>query len=60
MNNRVLITGAGAQLAGALVPEFTGTGEMLALRHAELDITVPAAVHRCVADFKPTLIIKGR
>jgi dTDP-4-dehydrorhamnose reductase len=57
MTTRVLITGAGAQLAAALLPEFTGSGEVRALRHAELDIADPAAVQRCIAEFKPTLIL---
>jgi dTDP-4-dehydrorhamnose reductase len=57
MTSRVLITGAGAQLATALTPEFDATGDVRALRHAELDITDPAAVQRCVAEFKPSLII---
>ena len=46
MTSRVLITGAGAQLAGALLPEFAGTGEIRALGHADLDITDHAAVGR--------------
>jgi dTDP-4-dehydrorhamnose reductase len=57
MTSRVLITGAGAQLATALLPEFAGSGEMLALRHGELDIADRAAVQRCVADFRPALIL---
>ena len=57
MTPRVMITGAGAQLAGPLRTEFSGSGALLALRHAELDITDQAAVGRCVADFKPTLIV---
>jgi len=57
MTPRVLITGAGAQLASALLPEFSGFGEILAPRHTELDIADPAAVGRCIAGFKPTLII---
>jgi dTDP-4-dehydrorhamnose reductase len=57
MTARVLITGAGAQLASALIPEFAGSAEIRALRHAELDIADRAAVERCTADFKPTLIV---
>jgi dTDP-4-dehydrorhamnose reductase len=54
---RVLITGAGAQLAAAVGAEYSGRGEILALRHAELDITDAEAAQRCVDLFKPTVII---
>ena len=54
---RVMITGAGAQLADPLRAEFSGSGALLALGHAELDIADHVAVGRCVADFKPTLIV---
>jgi dTDP-4-dehydrorhamnose reductase len=57
MTARVLITGAGAQLASPLRSEFSGAGALLALGHPDLDISDPAAVGRCVADFKPTLIL---
>jgi dTDP-4-dehydrorhamnose reductase len=57
MTSRVLITGAGAQLAGPLRTEFSGAGPLLALGHADLDITDHAAVGRLVADFAPTLIV---
>jgi dTDP-4-dehydrorhamnose reductase len=57
MTTRVLITGAGAQLADALRAEFSGAGALLTLPHADLDITDHAAVGRRVADFKPTLIV---
>ncbi len=57
MTTRVLITGAGAQLASALLEEFQGTAELLALRHAELDIADHPAVRRRLDDFRPTLIL---
>jgi len=57
MRARVLITGAGAQLASALLTEFGDIGEVRALRYAELDIADRAAVERCADDVKPTLII---
>lgn len=54
---RVLITGAGAQLAEALLAEFSDAGALLAPVHAELDITDAAAVQRCAAEFAPSLIV---
>jgi dTDP-4-dehydrorhamnose reductase len=57
MTARVLITGAGAQLAAALLPEFTGSAEVRALGRADLDITDAAAVRRCTGEFSPSLII---
>jgi dTDP-4-dehydrorhamnose reductase len=56
MTDRVLITGAGAQLAHALRAEFSGA-VLLALRHGELDITDPVAVERRLAEFAPTTIL---
>ena len=56
MTTRVLITGAGAQLAAALRAEFSGT-DLRALRHAELDIADHRAVERCVTEFMPSLIV---
>jgi dTDP-4-dehydrorhamnose reductase len=57
MTTRVLITGADAQLAHPLRAEFAAADALLALGHAELDITDCAAVSRCVSEFKPTLIV---
>jgi dTDP-4-dehydrorhamnose reductase len=54
---RVLLTGAGGQLAAAIRAEFAGTAEILALRHAELDIADPAAVRHHVESFRPSVII---
>jgi dTDP-4-dehydrorhamnose reductase len=54
---RVLITGAGAQLAAAVSAEYASTAEILPVRHAELDITDAAAVQHCVDAFKPTVIV---
>jgi dTDP-4-dehydrorhamnose reductase len=57
MSDRVLITGAGAQLAAALIDEYTGRAEVRARRHAELDITDIVQVQREVEEFRPTHII---
>jgi dTDP-4-dehydrorhamnose reductase len=57
MTTRVLITGAGAQLADPLRAEFAPAGALLALGHADLDIADHVAVGRCLADFAPTLIL---
>jgi dTDP-4-dehydrorhamnose reductase len=57
MTPKILITGAGAQLAAAIVAEYEGKAEVRAMRHGELDITHPAAVQRVVSSFRPTHII---
>ncbi len=57
MRQKILVTGAGAQLAGAVVTEFAGTADVRALRHGELDITDLSAVRREFASFRPTRVI---
>jgi dTDP-4-dehydrorhamnose reductase len=57
MRQKILLTGAGAQLAGAVVAEYADIAEVRALRHGELDITDPSAVQREFASFAPTHII---
>jgi len=54
---RVLITGAGGQLATAMVDGFSPIAEVRALSRAALDITDPAAVEQQVITFKPDAII---
>jgi dTDP-4-dehydrorhamnose reductase len=57
MTTRVLVTGAGAQLAAPLIAEFAAEAEVRGVRHAEMDIANPAEVERCVGEFKPALIL---
>jgi dTDP-4-dehydrorhamnose reductase len=54
---RVLVTGAGGQLAAAIVDEYSADAEILALRHGELDIADAEAVQRHVDAFRPTMIV---
>src|SRR5882672_1682646 len=54
---KILLTGAGAQLATAIAAEFSSTADVRALRHSELDITNASAVHREIASCPPTHII---
>jgi dTDP-4-dehydrorhamnose reductase len=51
---RVLITGAGGLVASALVPHFDN---VVALRHAALDIADSAAVDRTFATAEPEIVI---
>ncbi|HEY3052853.1 MAG TPA: dTDP-4-dehydrorhamnose reductase [Thermoanaerobaculia bacterium] len=51
---RVLITGAGGLVASALVPHFDN---VIALRHAALDITDAAAIDRTFDTVQPDLVI---
>src|SRR4051794_26264930 len=57
MNERVLVTGAGAQLAAAIIDEFAPDSEVLPLTHAQLDICDHRAVHDAVAQCNPAVII---
>jgi dTDP-4-dehydrorhamnose reductase len=53
---RVLITGAGGRLAGALVPAFDGH-EVVAATRDDLDVTDEPAVVSAVTDLAPGLVI---
>jgi len=55
--DRVLITGAGGQLGAVFAAEYVGQADVMALGHADLDITSPDAVQRVVSSFRPTHII---
>ena len=55
--DRVLITGAGGQLGAVFAAEYAGQADVMALGHADLDITSPDAVQRAVSSFRPTHII---
>ena len=54
---RVLITGAGGLLAGAVTREFSGGTDVVALDRAALDISDDARVHRTITDIRPDAII---
>lgn len=56
-DTRILITGAGAQLGGALVTRLTGQAALTALTRPELDITSPTAVAAAVAAARPAVVI---
>ena len=54
---KILITGAGAQLAAPVAAEYAEHADVRALRHADLDITNAAAVRQAVSSFRPTHVI---
>jgi dTDP-4-dehydrorhamnose reductase len=54
---RVLITGAGGQLANAIIDGYARIADVLALSHAELDITDDDTVRQRVSAFEPGVII---
>jgi dTDP-4-dehydrorhamnose reductase len=54
---KVLITGAGGQLATATIDRYVGIAEVRPLSHAELDITDVHAVEHQVFRFRPDVII---
>lgn len=53
---RVLVTGAGGQLASAIVRAFAGE-EVILLHRRDLDVTDPGAVRRVVRDARPDAIV---
>lgn len=56
-NTRVVLTGAGGQLAGALEERLTGACALTALPRQALDITAAADVARVMADLRPDAIV---
>lgn len=56
---RVLVTGAGGQVADALVHLRPASAAVTALGHRELDVGDPAMVERTVRELKPQLIINA-
>jgi len=56
---KILITGAAGLIGGHAAQRLAREHEVVALRHADLDITDRESVSRCVWDTKPALIING-
>ena len=54
---RALVTGAGGLLGAAIVRQFEGSGEAIALDRATLDVSDRAAVDRAIADVRPDAVI---
>jgi len=54
---KVLVTGAGGQLAAATIDGYAGIAEVRPLSHAELDITDVKAVQQEISSFRPDIII---
>src|SRR5688572_10703904 len=56
-SRRVLITGGGGQLAGALYETATADVVVHGLASADLDITEGQAVHDVLADLRPDVVV---
>jgi dTDP-4-dehydrorhamnose reductase len=56
---KILITGAAGLVGSHAVQRLAREHEVVALKHADLDITDRESVSRCVWDTKPALIING-
>jgi dTDP-4-dehydrorhamnose reductase len=54
---KILITGAGGLVGRHMAERLAHEHEALALTHADLDITDREAVHRCVSNLMPSVII---
>jgi dTDP-4-dehydrorhamnose reductase len=56
---KILITGAAGLIGSHAAQRLARDHEVVALKHADLDITDRESVSRCVWDTKPALIING-
>ena len=56
---KILITGASGLIGSHAAQRLGREHEVVALKHADLDITDRQSVSRCVSDAKPVLIING-
>ncbi len=58
-STRILVTGAGGQVGGALVPSLASLGEVVVPCRAELDLADPESVRRAVREFKPHWVVNA-
>lgn len=56
-DTRVLLTGAGAQLGGALVSRLSAACRLVPLTRSELDVTSATAVDRAVREVAPDVVV---
>jgi dTDP-4-dehydrorhamnose reductase len=56
-HTRVVLTGAGGQLAGAIEARLSGVCALTALARPALDVTMPADVARVMGDLRPHAIV---
>ncbi|MFN7976857.1 MAG: NAD(P)-dependent oxidoreductase [Vicinamibacterales bacterium] len=56
-DTRVLLTGAGAQLGGAIVARLSPVCRLVPLTRHELDVTSPTAVDAAVRDAAPDVVV---
>ena len=54
---KIIITGAGGLVGGVLTRRFARAHEVLALRHADLDVTDGEALRRRVMSERPQLVV---
>jgi len=59
LKRRVLVSGAGGQLASELLEAAPAQFECIALSREQLDIGDPGAVARCVAELAPAVLINA-
>jgi dTDP-4-dehydrorhamnose reductase len=57
MPMKILVTGAAGLVGSHLATRLAREHEVLALKHGDLDITDQQAVHRCLANTKPDIIL---
>jgi dTDP-4-dehydrorhamnose reductase len=54
---KIVVTGAAGLVGSHLATRLAREHEVLALKHGDLDITDQHAVHQCIADTKPDVIL---
>lgn len=56
---RVLIFGSKGQLGSDLKRSFSGAGSILAYSREDMDVTDASAVHKCISEFRPNIILNA-
>jgi dTDP-4-dehydrorhamnose reductase len=59
MTRRILLTGKKGQVGRELISALAPLGEVIALGHAELDLTQPEAIRALIRDARPQLIVNA-
>jgi dTDP-4-dehydrorhamnose reductase len=59
MNLKILLTGKNGQIGRELIASLRPLGDVVALGHAELDLTKPEEIRKMIRDIRPQLIVNA-
>jgi dTDP-4-dehydrorhamnose reductase len=59
MKLKILLTGKNGQLGRELISSLQPLGEVVALGHAELDLTKPEEIRKIIRDIRPQIIVNA-